>query len=418
MPHEFDYDAAKAIFHGSNLHEVRADGVWLLSENIAPLLTSAERKAFIEHPLDSLWEMGKPSPSSQPVLRIPFTAADLAACFAVGAGALFAAERFGDSDEDLDETLEELDAAPAAKAAVRAAYAEFRKAVEFVGTLDALHEEDAQRKTAVSRQAARRVRKRLNIDDHLARVNAELEAELSAQQRELDENLALLEDGLAAKDEESIQKKTTLHNCADLQEAKSRAAAIKKRNEILAPLDDWKAKSVGYRGRRDMAANAWEEAAEAEAAWRKKLVQQLINSQQVPLPLSGSADDALPDVARAQPEAQAELQTTESGNQSPPVASTAGLPTTEIADAFSFVDRLKKKLGDVNNHQWLLPAQLTKGQRPTPATWCPLKLADILLSRGKASEEDLRRAFATRPTLHPWREAWQEARRERNAFGR
>lgn len=335
MPHEFDYEAAKAIFHGSNLHEVRADGVWLLSENIAPLLTSAERKAFIEHPLDSLWEMGKPSPSSQPVLRIPFTAAELAACFLVGAGALYASERFGEiglrtlsrrnrkaEKADLEKALQTLDCGPAAKAAVRMAYAELREAAELVGTLEVLHEEDAQlktadprraardakRKTAVSRQSARLVRRRLNIDDDLARVNAELEADLSAQQCKLDEKLAPLKAGLEKKDEESIKQQIALRNAAELQNAKSQEAALEKREKILAPFDDWIATNVGYKRLRNTAANAWEEAAEAESAWRKKLVRQLLNSQQVPLPLSGSADDALPDVARAQPEAQTEQQ--------------------------------------------------------------------------------------------------------------
>lgn len=323
MPHEFDYEAAKAIFHGSDLHEVRADGVWLLSENIAPLLTSAEHKAFIERPLDLLWEMGEPSPSSQPVLRIPFTAADLAACFAVGAGALFAAERFGHSDEDLDKSLKALDAGPAAKAAVRAAYAEYRLAVEVVGALDVRHAEDAQQKAKESREMRRLARERLNIDDDLARVKAELEAELSAQQSKLAEKLAPLKAGLEKKDEESIKQQIALRNDADLQEAKSRAAAVKKRNEILAPLDAWRAKKVDYKKLRKFAANGWKEAAKAEAAWRKKLVQQLLNQHQAmqaeqpkteqdrqcaPLSLYGSADDALPTVEQAQPEAQAERQ--------------------------------------------------------------------------------------------------------------
>jgi hypothetical protein len=104
----------------------------------------------------------------------------------------------------------------------------------------------------------------------------------------------------------------------------------------------------------------------------------------------------------------------------PPIvaAQAAGLPTPQIAEAFSFVLGLKEKLGDVNNHRWLLPARLTKGNRPTPATWCPLKLADLLVSNGSTNEQPINAAFVSSQALRAWRDEWQEARRERNAFGR
>lgn len=93
-----------------------------------------------------------------------------------------------------------------------------------------------------------------------------------------------------------------------------------------------------------------------------------------------------------------------------------GLDTSAIAEAFSCIDGLRRKLSDANNHKWLIPARITQGVPPKPSTWCPLKLAKILLDRG-ASAEGLSRAFLKEVALKPWLTEWQEAKRERNAFG-
>ena len=97
------------------------------------------------------------------------------------------------------------------------------------------------------------------------------------------------------------------------------------------------------------------------------------------------------------------------------------LTTPEVADAFDGVNvqtakQWRDKLGDVNNHQWLLPARAAKGAAPTPATWWPVLLAELLIKRG-ATAESLNRAFLVEPKLKPWLPHWQEKRRERNAFG-
>jgi hypothetical protein len=119
-----------------------------------------------------------------------------------------------------------------------------------------------------------------------------------------------------------------------------------------------------------------------------------------------------------QQEAQGARQETGQDTQTPNAATSAtGLTTAQIAQAFSFVVGLKAKLGDVNNHKWLLPARQTKGQPPTPATWCPLLLADLLVSKGAATLPNVNAAFTNVAALRAWRDAWQEARRERNAFG-
>jgi hypothetical protein len=97
------------------------------------------------------------------------------------------------------------------------------------------------------------------------------------------------------------------------------------------------------------------------------------------------------------------------------------LTTAEIADAFDGINdtsatRWRKRLGDVNNHEWLLPARAVKASAPKSATWCPLVFAGLLLER-KASGERLNRAFLNIPMLKPWLKLWQEQKRERSAFG-
>ena len=98
------------------------------------------------------------------------------------------------------------------------------------------------------------------------------------------------------------------------------------------------------------------------------------------------------------------------------------LTTPEIADAFDGIDgqtakQWRDKLGDVNNHRWLIKARAQTAKAPKPATWLPIKFAELLLAR-EASIDSLNRAFVNAPKLKPWLPLWQEKRRERNAFGR
>jgi hypothetical protein len=97
------------------------------------------------------------------------------------------------------------------------------------------------------------------------------------------------------------------------------------------------------------------------------------------------------------------------------------LTTPQVSDAFDGVlgftsMQWKRKLGDVNNHKWLLPARITLGAQPKPSTWCPLKLAE-LVSEKDMDDSALRRAFLEKQTLKSWLLQWQEQRRQRNAFG-
>lgn len=98
------------------------------------------------------------------------------------------------------------------------------------------------------------------------------------------------------------------------------------------------------------------------------------------------------------------------------------LSTPDIALAFDGVgeqteSQWRRKLGDVNNHQWVLPARAHQATAPNPATWWPIAFAELLIQRG-ASEGSLNVAFMNAPKLRPWLPLWQEKRRERNAFGR
>jgi len=102
-------------------------------------------------------------------------------------------------------------------------------------------------------------------------------------------------------------------------------------------------------------------------------------------------------------------------------ARAAPLVTPAIADAFDGIDGLsamqwRGKLGDLNNHQWLLPALAARGKAPSPSTWWPLKLADLLQGRG-VTLDSLNRLFLKAPALRPWLPEWQESKHERNAFG-
>lgn len=93
------------------------------------------------------------------------------------------------------------------------------------------------------------------------------------------------------------------------------------------------------------------------------------------------------------------------------------LKTGEIAKVFSFLSGLEKALSDVNNHQWLVQARVTRGRPRHAATWCPLEVAEAIAAR-KGHERELRWAFANESLLLPWREAWQKKFKDRNAFGR
>ena len=351
MPDRFEYETAKAIFAESELLKVREDGVWLREKRVPRLLFRPERREFLEHPLDALWVPGKPDPASLPVLPIPFTAAELAASFLVGAGALYASDRFGDmvlrvlskraqkaQKADLEKALQTLDCGPAAKAAVREAFAELRRAAEVVGTLQMPHTASAQRKERRREALLRRARKNLGIDVNLAKVNAELEAELRA--------------------------------------AKSRDAAKKKRDEIFPALDDWKAKDVDYRNLRDAVADAKKATEVAEAIWLKDLLNHLIGDQsdaekasQAPTPMPSRDDDqgngAQQDTT-AQPAIDRSLLATPEQ-----LISAFGSFTGMHADWFN-------KTKDKPKLHAAIKIAGTSGTRSTPPLLCPLEVMQWL----------------------------------------
>ncbi len=75
------------------------------------------------------------------------------------------------------------------------------------------------------------------------------------------------------------------------------------------------------------------------------------------------------------------------------------LKTGALADAFNGImgvsaQQWRNRLGDLKHHLWLTPARATTAAAPTPATWWPLKFAELLLER-EASAESLNRAFLT-----------------------
>ena len=99
----------------------------------------------------------------------------------------------------------------------------------------------------------------------------------------------------------------------------------------------------------------------------------------------------------------------------------APLTTPEMAEAFDGIcecdsAQWKRKLGDVNNHGWVLPARTAKGIAPKPSTWEPIVFA-CLLEKRDATLESLNKKFLKEPRLKPWLHDWQEKRREKNAFG-
>lgn len=122
---------------------------------------------------------------------------------------------------------------------------------------------------------------------------------------------------------------------------------------------------------------------------------------------------AIAELARAAAKAKSDVEPA-------PVSPTRPLTSPQLADAFDgvelTVDKWRTKLGDTNNHQWLLPAQRSKGTAPNPSTWCPVAFADLLHKRGTKPAE-LNRCFLTVQALKPWLAEWQEATRERNNFG-
>lgn len=309
----YDHEAAKAIFKASDLLEVRPDGVWLLREKVSPLLGPIEQKGYVEHPHDALWFKGKPSPASLPVLPAQFTAKELAACFFVGAGAQYASERFGSNGGDRRVALEALDDDPAAKHAVRAAYAELRKASKIVGKLYAQHEEDAQRKAHARDKALSSGRVKLLIDAKLAKVSEELEAELFDRKCKLEEALASLKEAVAAGDNTATQQAIALRDGAELQDAKSRESANLEREKIWRAFAEWKAQDPDYLCLCEEADKARKVADDAEKTWRTAMLRQLLPSDQtapkkttqVPTPLPGQADDLgndaqhIPETAKA-----------------------------------------------------------------------------------------------------------------------
>jgi hypothetical protein len=109
------------------------------------------------------------------------------------------------------------------------------------------------------------------------------------------------------------------------------------------------------------------------------------------------------------------------GPASVPLRALRPLTTRMIADAFNGINQVSAAqwlvwLGDLKHHGWLIPARAEKRPAPNSATWWPLKLAELLQKRG-AEFDALNRCFLNAPALKPWLPAWQDARRERNAFG-
>lgn len=128
--------------------------------------------------------------------------------------------------------------------------------------------------------------------------------------------------------------------------------------------------------------------------------------------LRGDAEMAQPNVTRLLTPPDAANQLVQRAPSDKPT-----LKSGEIAQAFSFLPTLKNALANMKKHRWLASACVTRGDAPIPATWCPLLVAEAIRQK-KGHESELRHAFANSPLLRPWRDAWQEAIRERNAFGR
>ena len=138
----------------------------------------------------------------------------------------------------------------------------------------------------------------------------------------------------------------------------------------------------------------------------------------MPVPTALTAPTASTEVVTKEP-AQAKHQAA-STFVSPVEAPGRTLATPELADAFDGIDEVtaaqwRSRLGDLRKHKWMRPARATKGRAPNPATWWPLKFAELLHERG-TSYESLNRAFLNVAALKPWLPEWQAARRERNAF--
>lgn len=127
--------------------------------------------------------------------------------------------------------------------------------------------------------------------------------------------------------------------------------------------------------------------------------------------LRGATDAAQPNAAHFSTPPGTAVEKVPSATSNRPT-----LTTREIAEAFNFLPMLKNALANVRKHSWLESARVTRGHPPVPATWCPLLVAEAIRHK-KGHETALRHAFANSPLLLPWRDAWQEAIRERNAFG-
>ena len=98
------------------------------------------------------------------------------------------------------------------------------------------------------------------------------------------------------------------------------------------------------------------------------------------------------------------------------------LTSKQIAFAFDGIydhdkNQWSKKLSDVKNAAWLLPARVACGNAPKPSTWNPVRLAELLQDKGVTAEV-LNRLFFSTPTLKPWLTSWQESTRALNGFGR
>lgn len=93
------------------------------------------------------------------------------------------------------------------------------------------------------------------------------------------------------------------------------------------------------------------------------------------------------------------------------------LDTGDIAKAFARVHfrdekRWRTALGDERN-EWLLPARVKKGRAGKPPhTWNPVRLAELLLEKKKATSEQLDTVFK-HEALRAWLNRWEKFQKNR-----
>ena len=102
-----------------------------------------------------------------------------------------------------------------------------------------------------------------------------------------------------------------------------------------------------------------------------------------------------------------------------PQGEPTGIPTREMAELLDGIEGIddtawRKRLGDLNNAKWSLPALVVRGSGGKSYTWNPVTLAGLLLDRKIASYKDMNRIFLEKAVLRRWLAQWQNLRSERN----